>query len=134
VGDRGIVGVGRMDGIAGVGSGIWLGRGTTSGVATVVRAGVGVARGDSGASVGCVGSSGEEVPAGVQAPAGVDGGVLVFVPRGASTAVGETVAADLVLRRRGKLTSRCAGLVLPQMNADTEQHRQIRQYRPTRTA
>ena len=26
------------------------------------------------------------------------------------------------------------GLVLPQMNADTEQHRQTRQYRPTRTA
>jgi hypothetical protein len=100
----------------------------------MVRASVGVARGDSGATVGGVGSSGEEVPAGVQDSVGVDGGVLVFVEMGASTAVGETVAADLVLRRRGRLMSGCAELVLPQMNADTEQHRQIRQYRPTRTA
>ena len=106
----------------------------STGVGASARAGVGVTSGDSGASVGPAGSSGEEVPAGVQGSAGVDGGMLVIVRMGAATAVGEAVAAGLVLRRRGRLTSCWVGPVLPQMNADTEQHRQIRQYRPTRTA
>jgi hypothetical protein len=100
----------------------------------VVRAGVGVTKGDSGGSVWRVDSAGKEVLAGVQDSVDADGGVQGVVQTVASMAVGETVAADLVLRRRGSLTSLCVGLVLPQMNADTEQHRQVRQYRPTRTA
>jgi hypothetical protein len=99
-----------------------------------VPAGVGVARYDSAVSIGRrVSSSGEKVPAGVQGSVGVDGVVQVPVQMGEPTAVGETVAAGLVLRRRGDLASRCVGLLLPQMNADIEQHRHIRQYRPTRT-
>jgi len=99
-----------------------------------VRAGVGVTKGDSGGSVWRVASAGCEVLAGVQDSVDAGEGVQVFAQMVASMAAGETVAADLVLRRRGNLTSLCVGLVVPQMNADTEQHRQARQYRPTRTA